>query len=57
MTLAYPVEMVRSEVVFIAYHLHWSLTEILDLPHRERVAWVGQVSAMNKKVLGKAGTK
>lgn len=51
MTLAYPAEMVRSEVAFIAYHLHWSLGELLDLPHRERVAWVGQVSAMNKKVL------
>jgi len=50
-TLAYPVEMVRSEVAFIAYHLHWSLAELLDLPHRERVAWVGQVSAMNKKVM------
>jgi len=50
-TLAYPAEMVRSEVVFIAYHLHWSLGELLELPHSERVAWVGQVSAMNKKVL------
>ena len=51
MTLAYPVEMVRSEVAFIAYHLHWSLDELLGLPHRERAAWVGQVSALNKKVL------
>jgi len=53
-TLAYPVEMVRSEIAFIAYHLHWPLTELLDLPHRERVAWVGQVSAMNKKVLSQS---
>ncbi|MCB9693794.1 MAG: hypothetical protein H6736_18435 [Alphaproteobacteria bacterium] len=45
--------MVRSEVAFIAYHFHWSLGELLDLPHRERVAWVGQVSAMNKKVMNK----
>lgn len=51
MTLAYPVEMVRSEIAFVAYHFHWSLGELLDLPHRERVAWVGQVSAMNKKVM------
>jgi len=50
-TLAYPVEMVRSEIAFVAYHFHWSLGELLDLPHRERVAWVGQVSAMNKKVM------
>lgn len=51
MTLAYPVEMVRSEVAFIAYHFHWSLHELLSLPHRERVAWVGQVSAINKRIL------
>ncbi len=51
MTLAYPVEMIRSEVAFIAYHFHWSLAELLELPHRERVAWVGQVSDINKRIL------
>ncbi len=51
MTIAYPVDKLRDEVVFIAYHLHWGLSEILDLPHRERVAWVGRVSAINKKIL------
>lgn len=51
MTLAYPVEMIRSEIAFIAYHLHWSLAELLNLPHRERVAWVGQVSSINKRIL------
>lgn len=51
MTLAYPVEMVRTEIAFIAYHFHWPLAELLDLPHRERVAWVGQVSDINKRIL------
>lgn len=51
MTVAYPVDQLRSEVAFIAYHMHWSLAEILDLPHRERVQWVSQVSAINKRVL------
>jgi hypothetical protein len=50
-TVAYPVIRVREEVAFIAYHMHWSLTEILNLPHRERVEWVGQVSQINKKIL------
>ena len=49
--MAYPIERVREEVAFVAYHLHWSLAEILDLPHRERVEWVGQVSQINKKIL------
>ena len=51
MTIAYPLDQLRSEVAFIAYHLHWSLGEILELPHRERVEWVGQVSAINRRVL------
>ncbi|MED5373162.1 MAG: DUF6760 family protein [Myxococcota bacterium] len=51
MTVAYPIDQVRSEVAFIAYHLHWSLAEILDLSHQERVAWVGQVSQINRRVL------
>ncbi len=51
MSLAYPLDKVRSEVAFIAYHLHWSLGELLELSHRERVAWVGHVSAINKRIL------
>ena len=51
MSLTYPIEKLRTEVAFIAYHFHWALGEILALSHRERVAWVAQVSAINKKIL------
>lgn len=51
MSVAYPRDKLRAEVAFIAYHLHWSLEELLELPHRERVAWVGQVSSINRKIL------
>lgn len=51
MTLAYPLPQLRSEVAFLAYHLHWSLREILDLPHSERTEWVGQVSKINQRIL------
>jgi hypothetical protein len=50
-TVAYPLDQVRSETAFIAYHMHWSLDEILSLPHGERVEWVGQVSRINRRVL------
>jgi hypothetical protein len=49
--VAYPVEQVREEVAFIAYHFHWGLQEILDLPHAERVAWVGHISKINEQIL------
>lgn len=34
-------------MAFLAYHLHWSLTELLDLPHHERRVWVAEVSSIN----------
>lgn len=51
MSLVYPLEKLRAEVAFIAYHLHWSLAEILSLSHRERVVWVNQVSSINKRII------
>lgn len=51
MTVAYPADQVREEVAFIAYHFHWGLQEILDLPHRERVSWVGHITKINQKIL------
>ena len=51
MTVAYPLQQLRAEVAFIAYHLHWSLAEICALPHRDRIEWVNQVSAINKRIL------
>lgn len=51
MTVAYPLQQLRSEVAFIAYHFHWGLEDILALSHSERVAWVGQISTINQKIL------
>jgi len=34
-------------MAFLAYYLHWPLAELMDLPHRERRSWVGEVSAIN----------
>lgn len=54
MTVAYPLHQLRSEVAFIAYHFHWNLDDILRLSHPERVAWVGQISTINQKILDAA---
>lgn len=43
-------------MAFLAYHLHWPLAELLDLPHRERRAWVGEVSAINATLNAALGT-
>ena len=49
--MAYPVAQVREEVAYLSYHFHWTLTEILELPHSERVAWVGQLTKINETIL------
>lgn len=51
MTVAYPLHQLRGEVAFIAYHFHWNLDAILALSHSERVAWVGQISSINQKII------
>lgn len=54
MTVAYPLDQLRGEVAFIAYHFHWALDDVLQLSHAERVSWVGQISSINQKILDTA---
>jgi hypothetical protein len=38
--------------VYLAYYLHWSLGEILDLPHQVRAQVIQQVGTINVRVSG-----
>ncbi|MCZ6602447.1 MAG: hypothetical protein O6952_05525 [Planctomycetota bacterium] len=46
----YPLDRLHQEVAFIAYHFHWPLSEILDLPHPHRQRWVNEISAINERL-------
>jgi hypothetical protein len=48
--VSYPLENIFKEVAFIAYHFHWDRDLILDMSHKERHAWVKEVSAINEKI-------
>jgi hypothetical protein len=37
-----------EEIVFIAYHLHWSFDTIADLDHRNRQTVLEQVLRINE---------
>lgn len=39
------VERLRSEVFFLAYHLHWSWSELMDMACDERSAYVELLGA------------
>ncbi|TVQ89446.1 MAG: hypothetical protein EA397_15415 [Deltaproteobacteria bacterium] len=48
--VSYPLENIFKEVAFIAYHFHWSRDEALSISHRERHAWVKEISAINERI-------
>ncbi|MEM1309363.1 MAG: DUF6760 family protein [Cyanobacteria bacterium P01_H01_bin.153] len=38
--LGYPSQRLQEEVAVIAYHFHWSLSDILAFDHLSRQRWV-----------------
>lgn len=44
-----------EEVAYIAYHLHWSRDDILDLEHPERRRYVEQVAALVTRANSEVG--
>jgi hypothetical protein len=40
----YPVDRVHHEVAFLGRHVHWTLSELLSLDHRQRRRWVDEVA-------------
>jgi hypothetical protein len=47
--LRYPVDVLWQEIAYLAYHLHWSLDELLDLEHMDRVRMVRAVAGLNER--------
>ena len=48
--VSYPLENIFKEVAFIAYHFHWDREAIMGLTHKERHAWVKEISGINAKI-------
>nr|WP_300129569.1 DUF6760 family protein [uncultured Butyricicoccus sp.] len=48
----YPQERLYQEMTFLAYYLHWSRNEVMQLSHLERRRWCQEVSAVNQKLSG-----
>ena len=50
----YPVKFLYEEMAFIAYHLHWSHEELMNLDHAERRRWCDEISRINRALDGAA---
>ena len=48
--IVYPLDRLYEEVAYIAYHLHWPYTEIMQLEHAERQRWVDEIAAINTRL-------
>lgn len=48
----YSRDRLYEEMAFIAFHFHWSRTELLNLEHAERRRWCQEISAINRRMDG-----
>ena len=47
--MRYPIERLREEVAYIAYHFHWPYDQVMHLDHRERQQWVTEIARLNQR--------
>lgn len=45
--MTYAPDRLHEEVAYLAYHFHWSLDDLLDLEHADRLTYVAQVARLN----------
>jgi hypothetical protein len=48
--VGYPLAQLHEEVAFVAYHFHWSQSEIMGMEHRDRRRCVAAISAINAEM-------
>lgn len=48
--MTYATERLYAEIAYVAYYLHWSREEILDLEHAERQRFVVEVGSLNTRI-------
>ena len=47
--MTYATDRLYAEIAYVAYYLHWSRDDILDLEHAERQRFVAQIAALNTR--------
>jgi hypothetical protein len=53
--VGYPLERIYEEVAYLAYHLGWSAGTMLEMEHSDRLKWVEEVSAINRRLAEPTG--
>ena len=46
----YATDRMFEEIAYVAYHLHWSMDEIIDLEHPLRQRFVEEIGRINRRL-------
>lgn len=47
--MTYAADALYEDVAYVAYHLHWSLDDLLDLEHGQRRRFVHEIARLNRQ--------
>jgi len=53
--VTYATDRLFEEIAYVAYHLHWSFEEILDLEHPVRQRVVEEIAGINRRLAEEQG--
>ena len=48
--MTYAPKRIYEEVAYVAYHFHWPQDDILDLEHGQRLRYVREIAAINRRM-------
>ena len=46
----YPLDRLREEVAYLAYHFHWGYADVMRMEHAERQEWVAEAARINTRL-------
>lgn len=52
--MTYATDRLYEEVAYVAYHFHWSFSDILDLEHPVRRRFLEEIASINRRLSGEA---
>jgi hypothetical protein len=53
----YPSDRLHEEVAYLSYYLHWPYQQVMQLDHRERQRWAGEVASINQRLNEERGAR
>lgn len=49
--MTYATDRLFEEIAYVAFHFHWSMAEILELEHADRLRFASEISSINRRLI------